>query len=93
MVDILGKCALSRGISWANVQYRGGYLGQMCFITRDILGKYAIPWWISWANVLYHEGYLGQMCITIMDKLVRLFINYIAKERHHKVSGYLFVLS
>jgi hypothetical protein len=59
----------------------------------DILGKCALSWWISWANVHYHEGYLGQMCITIMDKLVRLFINYIAKERRRKVSGYLFVLS
>jgi hypothetical protein len=40
-------------ISWANVQYHEGYLGQMCNITRDILGKCAISRGISWANILY----------------------------------------
>jgi hypothetical protein len=28
MRDILGKCAISSGISWANVQYDEGYLGK-----------------------------------------------------------------
>ena len=29
-------------ISWANVQYKEGYLGQMCNTKRDIWGKCAI---------------------------------------------------
>ena len=68
-VDILGKCAIQWWISWANVQYNGGYLGQMCNTMVDILGKCAIQWWISWANVQYNGGYLGQMCNTVVDIL------------------------
>ena len=36
-----------------HVHFLGGYLGQMCNITRDILGKCAISRGISWANILY----------------------------------------
>ena len=53
VVDILGKCAFSWWISWANVCSYGGYLGQM---------YYVFSWWISWANVHSRGGYLGQMC-------------------------------
>ena len=56
-------------ISWANVHYHSGYLGQMCVLMVDILGKCAFSWWISWANVRSHGGYLGQMCILIVDIL------------------------
>jgi hypothetical protein len=42
--------------AYTNVHFLGGYLGQMCNITRDILGKCAISRgmsWDSWANILY----------------------------------------
>ena len=55
------QIALSRGISWANVQYHEGYLGQMCNITRDILGKCAISWGVSWANVHYYIASLKKL--------------------------------
>jgi hypothetical protein len=66
MRDILGKCAFSWWISWANVQYHEGYLGQMCVFLVDILGKCATPQGISWANMQYDEGCLGKY----LDKLV-----------------------
>ena len=44
MVDILDKCAISWWISWINVQYHGGYLGQICNFMVDILDKCAISW-------------------------------------------------
>ena len=71
MVDILGKCALSWWISWANVHYHGGYLGQMCIIMMDILGKCAISLWISWANVHLY---------IMMDKLVWLLVPTLLKK-------------
>ena len=38
VVNILGIFAFS-----CNVQFHGGYLGQMCILIVDILGKCAIP--------------------------------------------------
>ena len=69
LVDILGKCAFSWWISWANVHSLGGYLGQMCILLVDILGKCVFFLWISGANVYSLGGYLGQMCILLEDIL------------------------
>ena len=88
MRDILGKCAFSWWISWANVHFLGGYLGQMCIFLVDILGKCAIPQGISWANMQYDEGCLGKY----LDKLVYMItcLTVITKEgRCRNVSGYL----
>ena len=88
LVDILGKCAFSWWISWANVHFLGGYLGQMCIFLVDILGKCAIPQGISWANMQYDEGCLGKY----LDKLVYMItcLTVITKEgRCRNVSGYL----
>jgi hypothetical protein len=46
IVDILGICAFSWWISWANVHFHGGYLGQMCIM------------WISWVYVHYYANIL-----------------------------------
>ena len=80
-------------ISWANVHYHEGYLGQMCIIMRDILGICAILWdilgkcaiqrGIYWANVQYKEGYMGQMCNYIHGNLIT------QERRRRKVSGHL----
>jgi hypothetical protein len=60
-------------ISWANVQYKEGYLGQMCNTKRDILGKCAIQRGIYGANV---QLYTWQPLIT-------------QERRRRKVSGNL----
>ena len=68
-------------ISWANVHFRGGYLGQMCILMVDILGKCVLLRWISWANVL---------CILVVDILGKCaFSWWISWANVHSRGGYL----
>ena len=80
-VDILGKCAFSWWISWANVHSHGGYLGQMCALTVDILGK---------CTMYSRGGYLGQMCILVVDILGKCaFSWWISRANVHYYGKYL----